>query len=226
MAYQLAVLLLAEATGIEPASQLSPALRFQRSGLAGAQRLHEARLDGSGSRAKSQRSSPTISDQFLEETARIGLAPRFRVDRFQGGAARQLPSSPCGRIFSAERRFPLPSPGTFTWARFFLEEGGGVAPPRPLSEPTPVRAERTCSCTNPSRLSLVPADGSAPSLSAYETDVILVRPGWRILVEFFPYIPPLGPGNRDLHSPGLCFFGAGDRSCTGICPLTRRGLCC
>ena len=31
---------MAEETGVEPASQLSPALRFQRSGLADAQLLH------------------------------------------------------------------------------------------------------------------------------------------------------------------------------------------
>lgn len=32
---------------------------------------------------------------------------------------------------------------------------------------------------------LVPASGSAPELSAYETDVILVRPGWPVVLEFF-----------------------------------------
>jgi hypothetical protein len=41
----------------------------------------------------------------------------------------------------------------------------------PLSEPTPVRAERTCQCAKPS-VNLVPAGGIEPPLSPYERDVL------------------------------------------------------
>lgn len=44
-------------------------------------------------------------------------------------------------------------------------------PQDPLSEPTPVRAERTYLCTNPS---MVPVSGVAPPLPPYERGALLL----------------------------------------------------
>lgn len=52
-----------------------------------------------------------------------------------------------------------------------LEEGRGVGPLRPVSEPTRVRDERTCPCANPS---MMPVSRVALESAAYETAVFLL----------------------------------------------------
>lgn len=58
---------------------------------------------------------------------------------------------------------------------------------------------------NPPDQILVPAGGSAPPLSAYETDVILIRPGWPVVVEFSDTYRTR-PGGQRHRSPGFLFF--------------------
>lgn len=98
---------MAEAAGVEPASQLSPALRFQQSGLAYAQHLRVPDFSYPGMRAKSQRGSPNVADQYLEETARIERATPFGAAAFK--AVRQ---AICHRLrdIVQMKGFPLPRP--------------------------------------------------------------------------------------------------------------------
>ena len=88
--------------------------------------------------------------------------------------------------------FPLPRPGRphcgCLGCVFFMAEGGGVGPPRPLSEPTPVRAERTCRCTKPS---VVPTGGIEPPSLPYERSVTTVGRRREILEP----LPGTAPGS-------------------------------
>ena len=152
----------------------------------------------------------------MEETARVARATR--TSRATG--FKPVRHADCLRLhvvefLSLRKAFPSPEPRHFAWARIFLEEGGRVERPRPLSRPTPVRAERTCRCTKPSKLWCQPADLPRYLRLMKPTSFLLDETGsCRIFLTHTAH----GPEGRSPVSPGFIIL----ELATGLAPASVR----